>query len=131
MTAAERRKQRNGKRGGQGSKWITKKRRLAIYLRDNFTCLQCTKDLRGADPRDITLDHFVCHVDGGSNHESNLYTCCGRCNFSRQDKPMSRVSGPETIKHINRNMSRNLKRYLVMAQALLDNKAGNPDLETR
>jgi 5-methylcytosine-specific restriction endonuclease McrA len=129
MTARERRIQKNGKRGGRGSRWIAKKRRLAIYLRDNFACLQCQKDLRGADPRDVTLDHFVCHVDGGSNHESNLYTCCGRCNYSRQDKPLSRVAGPEAIEHIKRNMKRDLARYLKLAAAILTGELGDPRIE--
>jgi 5-methylcytosine-specific restriction endonuclease McrA len=44
---------------GRGSKWITKKRRLAIYLRDRFACQYCGQDLHDATPRQVTLDHLV------------------------------------------------------------------------
>ena len=105
--------------------WITAKKRLAIYLRDGLTCVYCLADLHAADPRDITLDHLVCKVDGGSNHESNLVTSCRSCNCSRSDKPLSRFAGPETRKHISRNTKRSLKRYLVLAAALISGKTGD------
>lgn len=75
----------NGKRlNGKGSGWITKSRRLAIYLRDQFTCAYCGRNLHGVNPREVTLDHIVPQCKGGSHESSNLVMACGRCNFRRQ-----------------------------------------------
>jgi len=104
--------------------WIRGDKRLAIYLRDRFTCLYCLRDLHDADPADITLDHIHCLSDGGSNHESNLVTACRGCNCSRQDKPLARFAGPETRAHIRRNTRRSLKRYRQLAKALIAGECG-------
>ena len=74
------------------SNWITKERRLAIYIRDEFTCCYCGKNLKNADPADVTLDHLVprnplvAHGNGG-NESTNLICACRSCNSSRQDRP--------------------------------------------
>lgn len=108
--------------GNGGSKWCRKDKRLAIYLRDRFTCLYCLKDLHGADPRDVTLDH----VDGDHkhNHESNLCTACRSCNSAKQDLPLNRFAGPETRAHIRRNCKRSLTKYRKLAKAILSGEVG-------
>lgn len=65
----------------QGSKWIRKDKRLAIYLRDGMACAYCGNTME--DGAILSLDHLVCRSHGGSNHESNLITCCKKCNSSR------------------------------------------------
>lgn len=109
------------------SGWIKKDRRLAIYLRDRFTCVYCLRDLHDATPSDVTLDHVKCSSDGGSNHESNLITACRACNCSRQDKPLNRFCGPETRSHIRRNCKRSLTKYRVLAKALIAGTCGLDD----
>lgn len=104
--------------------WIRSDKRLAIYLRDRMACVYCLRDLHDADPRDITLDHVVPKADGGSNREDNLATACRTCNCSRQDKPLARFAGPETRKHIRRNLKRSLKPYLKLARALQSGETG-------
>jgi 5-methylcytosine-specific restriction endonuclease McrA len=104
--------------------WIRADKRLAIYLRDRFTCIYCLRDLHDAAPTDITLDHLTCQSDGGSNHESNLITACRSCNCSRQDKPLNRFCGAETRKHIKRNTSRSLTKYRTLAKALISGEVG-------
>ena len=99
--------------------WIRADKRLAIYLRDRFTCLYCLRDLHDADPADITLDHLVCQADGGSNDESNLVTACRHCNCARQDQPLSRFAGKETRAHIRRNTRRSLAPYRKLAKAIM------------
>jgi len=99
--------------------WCRPEKRLAIYLRDRFTCLYCLADLHGSDPADITLDHLVCQADGGSNDESNLVTACRHCNCSRGDKPLARFAGRETRAHIRRNTRRSLRPYRKLAKAIL------------
>ncbi len=104
--------------------WIRADKRLAIYLRDRFTCLYCCRDLHDADPRDVTLDHVKPKSSGGNNLETNLVTACRECNCSRQDKPLTRFAGPETRAHIRRNTRRSLKPYRRLAKALIAGECG-------
>jgi 5-methylcytosine-specific restriction endonuclease McrA len=72
--------------------WITKERRLAIYIRDEFTCGYCGRNMKNDGPETLTLDHLiprnvkVSHGSGG-NESTNLVTACHSCNSARQDKP--------------------------------------------
>jgi 5-methylcytosine-specific restriction endonuclease McrA len=124
MTITEK-KRANSKHQPVG-RWIRVEKRLAVYLRDAFTCLYCGKDLHGADPRDVNLDHVVSRVDGGSNHESNIVTACRNCNCSRQDKPVTRFASPEALKQIRRNTKRDLRPFVKLAKAVLADQAGGP-----
>lgn len=111
--------------GNNGSKWITPKRRLAIYLRDGMTCIYCLRDLHGADKRDVTLDHLVTGHDKGNNGSENLVTACRSCNSSRQDKPLRRFAGPETRANIRRNVRRSMTPYIALAAALIAGETGS------
>lgn len=78
------------KESWNGMNWIRQEKRLAIYIRDNFTCQHCQIDLKkviheGSSLR-IELDHLVCVSAGGGNEATNLVTSCSKCNQSRQDK---------------------------------------------
>jgi 5-methylcytosine-specific restriction endonuclease McrA len=110
------------------ARWITPKKRLAIYLRDRFTCIYCLRDLHDADCRDITLDHLIPRSDKGGNEAKNLVTACLNCNSSRQDKPLSRFCGPETRKHIRRNIKRSMRKYLKLAEAIMDGSINHEDI---
>jgi len=70
----------------QGSKWIRREKRLAIYLRDGLACIYCGATVE--DGAMLTLDHIEPHCNGGSNHEHNLVTACRRCNSSRANRPV-------------------------------------------
>jgi 5-methylcytosine-specific restriction endonuclease McrA len=106
--------------------WIRRERRLAIYLRDRFTCLYCLRDLHGASPQDVTLDHVVCQSsDGHPDHSTaNLVTACRACNCARQDKPLARFASPEARAHIRRNTSRKIMRYLKLAKSIIAGEVG-------
>lgn len=54
----------------QGSKWIRRSTRLAIYSRDGFCCAYCgaTAETGAA----LTLDHVQACELGGSNEPTNL-----------------------------------------------------------
>ncbi len=68
----------------QGMNWIRQEKRLAIYLRDGMACAYC--GARAEQPGvSLSLDHLLPHSQGGSNKESNLVTCCSKCNSRRQD----------------------------------------------
>lgn len=65
----------------QGSKWIRREKRLAIYLRDGLACVYC--GLSVEDGTSLTLDHLTPFSSGGRHHAENLVTACFRCNSSR------------------------------------------------
>ncbi len=105
-------------------RWIRVDKRLAVYLRDGFRCLCCDRDLHGADPREVTLDHVVPVCQGGSNEEGNVYTCCLSCNSARADKSLAKYLGAPGMKRIRRHTSRDLARYRKLAKAILDGTVG-------
>lgn len=101
-----------------GMNWIRQEKRLAIHLRDGLSCCYCGASVEDGVP--LTLDHVNPYSKGGSNHESNLITCCARCNSSRGNRPMEEfaaaaanylnhgVTAEEIISHINNARRRKL-----------------------
>ena len=67
----------------QGAKWLSREKRLAIYLRDNMSCVWC--GVKFAKGMRLEIDHIVPLSKGGTNSESNLITSCRGCNSSRGD----------------------------------------------
>ena len=80
------RKTRTRRDSWQGMNWIRQEKRLAIYLRDGLACAYCGAGVESG--AQLSLDHLIPHSAGGSNHETNLVTCCSRCNSSRGDRPV-------------------------------------------
>lgn len=67
-----------------GMRWIRNEKRLAVYARDEFTCVYCVASVVDAG---AALDH----VDpGGGNGEENLVTVCHACNGAKGPWPLSR-----------------------------------------
>lgn len=68
-------------------KWISDANRVAVYVRDDYTCQLCGKkcvqdgDTYHADR--ITLDHIVPYSEGGANTADNLRVACRSCNMKR------------------------------------------------
>lgn len=114
------------RKNGQGSKWIAKSSRLAIYLRDEFTCQYCGKSLKGAEPEEIGLDHLVCSSHGGSNGADNLITVCRSCNSSRGTRPWRDYAPGGAQERIEATLRKPLNR--VLARAIL---SGNADWADR
>jgi len=81
------------KRRWNGSKWIRKARRYAIYARDGWRCIWCRCRVGiGAKARTkhlalAHLDHIKPRALGGSNATENLVTSCKRCNDKRGTTP--------------------------------------------
>lgn len=71
----------------QGMNWIRQDKRLALYLRDGLACVYCGDSVEAG--AQLTLDHIQPSSQGGSNHETNLVTCCHRCNSRRSDRPVA------------------------------------------
>lgn len=78
---------KNAGNKGQGSKWITPKRRRQIYDRDGWKCVWCKECLCQipgcTNHGPATLDHITPRSEGGSNESTNLITCCMKCNRLR------------------------------------------------
>ena len=70
-----------------GSKWIRKDKRLAIYMRDGFTCAYCGSNMKD-DTALLTLDHLIPVEHGGSNDQTNLITACHQCNSVRGSRDL-------------------------------------------
>jgi 5-methylcytosine-specific restriction endonuclease McrA len=107
--------------------WIRPAKRLAIYVRDGFTCAYCGTDLRNAAPADVTLDHLLPRSTGGSNSPTNLITCCRSCNSSRQDKPWVDYATGGARDRIEQ--LRNSPLNIELAKALIAGTAGDAELE--
>ena len=86
MTETQNTSRTEGKGWGGGS-WIRSAKRWAIYARDGIACVYCGAGYVG--PASLTLDHVVCRVNGGNNHETNLVTACNDCNATRKDTDLT------------------------------------------
>jgi 5-methylcytosine-specific restriction protein A len=82
----EKRMAARGKPNGkyQGSKWLTRARRLGIYLRDGLACVYCGATVE--DGTQLSLDHIIPYSEGGSTKSDNLVSCCKKCNDSRGNR---------------------------------------------
>lgn len=113
----------------QGMNWITQQKRLAVYLRDGLACCYCGDSVENGAK--LSLDHLKCHSNGGSNHETNLVTCCSRCNSSRADRPVAAfaravaqyinhgVTQKEILLHVRACAKRSLKPFVAQSKALI------------
>lgn len=117
-------KRANGKRSGA---WITKERRLALYLRDKFQCQYCGIDLHNAHPRDITLDHLKCRCDGGTNDNENLVVACHHCNSKRGAITWLQYATGGARLRIRRTIKRAVN--IALAKAIIHGKAADPRSE--
>ena len=113
----------------QGMNWIRQEKRLAIYLRDGLSCAYCGASTEGGAI--LSLDHVKPHSKGGSNHESNLVTCCSRCNSSRGARPVADfaaavagyinhgVSAEDILRHVRNCTARKLTKHLADAKEMI------------
>ena len=109
--------------------WIHKTTRLAIYLRDGFTCVYCLRDLRTANPFDVTLGHLQPRSLGGNHEPPNLITACRSCNSSRQAKDWQVWATKKAQSRVKKQRGRALP--LTLARALTECAAGNRKVEAR
>ena len=125
------------KKREQGMNWIRKGKRLAIYFRDGMQCAYCGATIESG--AGLTLDHLTPYSLGGKNHESNLVTCCQKCNSARGNRNLSDfaekvagylnhgVTGKQIENHISDCISRDLKKYKKMATEMISNRSSWAD----
>jgi 5-methylcytosine-specific restriction endonuclease McrA len=90
----------------QGMNWISQHRRLAIYLRDNLSCVYCGKGIE--DGIKLTLDHLKAYNKGGMNESENLITSCLVCNVKKSDKTLHSFVPLDVYRRIRRQVKRKL-----------------------
>jgi hypothetical protein len=121
---AERRKQKDG----NSRKFkIRKTKRLAVYLRDSFTCAFCGIDMKGCDPRLITLDHIKPRTKGGTDDPKNLVTACLRCNCQKKDQNITKFAGAEKAKAIRKQARQDIEPLRKTALAIVKGLSGYGD----
>ena len=116
----------------QGSKWLSRTKRLAIYLRDGVACVWCGEGIENGAT--LTLDHLKPHCQGGTADATNLVTACRRCNSSRGERSrrdfaeaVSAYLGQDTdaeaiLKHIRNCTRRQIATYHAQALALISRR---------
>jgi 5-methylcytosine-specific restriction endonuclease McrA len=106
--------------------WITKEKRLALYIRDGFVCWYCGADLCNVLPSDITLDHLVPRCKGGTNEDSNLITACRLCNCAlKHVKDWTEFAEAETVTKIDSQRREPLDLSLAKSRIAAIEKAEN------
>lgn len=108
-------------------RWIRPERRLAIYLRDTFTCQYCGCDLHSAAASEVTLDHLIPRSEGGNNRNENLVTACRRCNSSRGLRVWTQYATGDAFDRIKVAVWKPIN--LDLARAILANRAGDDAIE--
>ena len=81
----------------QGSNWIRKAKRLAIYASAGYVCSYCDCDVSVGNERGLasehgtrlaTLDHATPRSMGGSNGIENVLVSCVDCNRAKGDETL-------------------------------------------
>ena len=65
---------------------MTKKLRMFIKSRDNFTCCTCGNSTHVEPNLLLEIDHIIPVSKGGVTEEQNLQTLCWKCNRAKSDK---------------------------------------------
>lgn len=103
----------------QGSNWIAKSTRFAIYNRDGFRCVYCNAPVKIGT---ATLDHVVARENGGSNRADNLLTSCKDCNEHKGTKTIRQFfAWLRSVGVVTEGMSVEIRRQLKKE---LDRKEG-------
>jgi len=111
----------------QGSKWISRRERLAIYLRDGMGCVYCGQGIE--DGVTLSLDHVRCYSHGGRDDHTNLVTACRQCNSVRGTRSVKTfaadvarylaVDATEIERHVGRCLRRSMRRPRSRAAELI------------
>lgn len=76
--------------------------RLNLLIRDNFTCQYCEKHL---EQRDLTVDHVIPRIRGGTTKWDNIVAACYVCNaikgHKQHMKPKNKPVRPEYHQLVN------------------------------
>jgi 5-methylcytosine-specific restriction endonuclease McrA len=108
--------------------WLRQERRIALHLRDDWTCQYCARKLKDAGPRQVHLDHLIPRswfearglpID---NSNSNLVTACAHCNDSRKAQDWTDFATADAIERIMYTIT--LPVNIALGKAILAGKLG-------
>lgn len=118
--------------------WIRRRRRWALYLRDQLRCVYCRVTVAELIDQDdgnfLTIDHLTPrhkHVD--PHHATNLVTCCYVCNNLKGVKTRARfcqelgLNRGTVDSRVARQRAKPLEHYYAAADVLLGQLPGLPD----
>ncbi len=102
---------------------ISKTKRLAVCLRSEFHCLYCNRNLHGANPENITMEHLDPQSKGGSDDLSNLFLACAKCNRERGNMPWRKYAkNGRTIRRVLKLRKTNIDPFYKLAATLIQEK---------
>lgn len=121
------------------SQWIRPTTRWAIYLRDGMSCVYCgvtmAELVEARGDNFLTVDHVKTKSKGGTNHPTNIVTCCYRCNLVKGCKSLSTFCKEEGLvrttvrSRMRSRQNRPVEHYREAARVLLGNLPGVPMAE--
>jgi 5-methylcytosine-specific restriction endonuclease McrA len=76
------------KRSQKGKKYVGKKQRHKILLRDDYTCIACGFKNDDHGDKNLHIDHITPKSKGGSFDDENLQVLCATCNWDKKTKTM-------------------------------------------
>ena len=99
--------------------------RLAIYLRDNMSCLYCDRDLT-EEREQLSLDHLKPQSSRTEtdNKPSNLVTACRTCNISKGKKRWRQFATTEAIARVVKHRRRSVRRLRTIAKLAYEEAKG-------
>ena len=71
------------KHSSSGTNW--QRTRARVLARDAHTCGYCGREA-------TTVDHIIAKVNGGTDDESNLISCCKTCNSTKGARVLVRTA---------------------------------------
>lgn len=76
-----------------GAKW--QRIRARVLARDAHTCGYCGRDA-------TSVDHIIAKANGGTDDESNLISCCRKCNSFKGARTLVRTAyyDPEWLSRV-------------------------------
>ena len=98
-------KQTSKRQRKEGGKWIKQNMRLAIYIRDDFSCVYC------GSQENLSLDHVTPYSKGGGDKHNNLVTSCCSCNSRRGNKSIFDFATLDTCKAILERITKNIHPF--------------------
>ena len=114
----------NGRPVSVGRKGSYRKEKIAILERDGHECFYCGKELW----EDITLEHLIAIILGGTNELSSMVLAHEKCNQKMGHKPLvekveyaikTRMENLKYIENIKRQMNKNILKVCKIGQGAL------------
>lgn len=107
------------------SDFISRVERIAIYKRDNATCLFC--GMKITDIKKLSIDHVIPRSKGGSNDPVNLICACHKCNSSKQSLTISQFCSKAGLnKHVVKNRIKRQTKKAINKQAIYNISKNKP-----